>query len=228
METNCFTMKKLTFLSLLLLLFTDVMQAQDNFANLMADLQKNNGNSKIIHMSLWLSQEFWQAVMKNQNTLSEEQRNKMAEELKPYSIFAVVEGNVNPFGEIEYESRDSIAAHIILTGSDGKTYQPIDNTTASYTIQAMTSSLGPLLTKIMGNLGKNMQIFIFNDRNPQQERVCDPYRKGIFSLKTQVSEYKWRTPLGSLLPPKICPVDQEEMNGAWDFCPWHGDKLIAK
>jgi len=39
---------------------------------------------------------------------------------------------------------------------------------------------------------------------------------------------RWRTPLGSLLPLKICPKDGEGMNGAWNFCPWDGEKLIDR
>jgi len=45
-------------------------------------------------------------------------------------------------------------------------------------------------------------------------------------LSINKNEYKWRTPLGSLMPVKTCPKDGEKMSGAWDYCPFDGEKLI--
>jgi len=27
---------------------------------------------------------------------------------------------------------------------------------------------------------------------------------------------------------KTCPEDQEQLNGNWEYCPWHGVELIYK
>jgi len=62
----------------------------------------------------------------------------------------------------------------------------------------------------------------------QSERISNPYTKGTVHLAFQGAEYKWRTPLGSLLAPKQCPVDQEVMTGAWKYCPYHGKELVEQ
>jgi hypothetical protein len=221
-------MKKLLLILFFFLPLSCNLWAQTDLNRLIAEMQKSTGKTGEMKFVIWLSNEFWEIIMKNQAGSTEEQVKKMMEDFKPYSMFAVVEGKVNPFGEVEYLSRDSITAHLVLTGNDGKSYRPIDAKTATFSVQMMMGVFEPILTKLFGQFGKNMQVYIFNDINAKKERACDPYKKGYISLKTLSTEYKWRTPIGSLLPLKICPVDKEEMNGAWDFCPWHGDKLLLK
>jgi hypothetical protein len=47
-------------------------------------------------------------------------------------------------------------------------------------------------------------------------------------VKMGEKEFHWRLPLGSLLPPKICPKCGETFSGAYKFCPWDGSTLVEK
>jgi hypothetical protein len=84
-----------------------------------------------------------------------------------------------------------------------------------------------MLKNAMGQLGENMNFFVFDDIESENKRISDPYLRGNVQISIKNKDYKWRTPLGTLLPLKTCPADGERMNGAWDYCPWDGEKLIG-
>jgi hypothetical protein len=97
-----------------------------------------------------------------------------------------------------------------------------------YALQTLLSNLKPVLKNAMGQLGENMNFFVFSDKKENGKRVSDPYAKGNVQLNVRNKEYKWRTPLGTLMPLKYCPKDKEDMNGSWEYCPWDGGKLLLK
>jgi hypothetical protein len=50
-------------------------------------------------------------------------------------------------------------------------------------------------------------------------------QRGQPSIDLFDTHYSWRLPIGSLVLPRTGPVDGEMLNGAWDYCPWHGVRL---
>lgn len=85
--------------------------------------------------------------------------------------------------------------------------------------------MGPVLVNMLGPMGQNMHFFLFSSKKKNGQEIAVAKREGAFSVKLDKREFKWRLPLGSLLPPKVCPIDGEKLNGAWKFCPWHGVAL---
>ena len=49
--------------------------------------------------------------------------------------------------------------------------------------------------------------------------------RGNFKVDIANESFVWKLPLVSLMEEKICPVDQQKMEGNWIFCPFHGEKL---
>ncbi len=84
------------------------------------------------------------------------------------------------------------------------------------------------LTTILGPLGQNMHFIVFPSKNIKGQYIADVTKEGTFVVQLGETEFTWRLPLSSLVPPKICPVDGEKMSGAWKFCPWHGTKLLSE
>ncbi len=189
------------------------------------ETQKNSSDGKKISLVWWIPIEFWDITLHNNNTLSEEQIIKFMETLKSYSIFAVIDGEVSGFGGFTYESVDSISQNIVLIDNDNKNFKPLKYEALDAFLQNLLSVFKPLLKNSMGQLGENMNFFVFPDIDGNK-RISNPYLKGCVTIKIKDKEYKWRTPLGTLMPQKVCPKDGELMNGAWEFCPWDGEKLI--
>jgi len=73
-----------------------------------------------------------------------------------------------------------------------------------------------------------MALFYFPGTTDQGKRIASTTQEGTFSVEVGDQVFAWRTPLGSVLPKKVCPVDGEEMSGAWTYCPLHGEKLTTQ
>ena len=71
-----------------------------------------------------------------------------------------------------------------------------------------------------------MQVLLFPAYGNDGIRIADAKEEGSFTVELIGGEaFTWRLPLGSVLPPKVCPVDGEQMSGVWTYCPRHGAEL---
>jgi hypothetical protein len=80
---------------------------------------------------------------------------------------------------------------------------------------------------MLGALGRNMNFFVFPGVRANGRPIADAKQEGSFKVVLGEQEFRWRLPLSSLLPPKICPKCHETDKGAWKFCPWCGTALPA-
>jgi len=174
----------------------------------------------------WVPVEYWQASFAQNPLLTANQAKEAIEALKSYMTIVVLDGELNVFGEVTYRSESKVRAVIQIKDENGTSYSPLSEGSISSYTQRFLSMAKPTFTEAFGQMGQNTYIFVFPARDRTGQRIADPKKEGTFSVVLGNKELKWRLPLGSLLPPKICPVDGEKMNGAWKYCPWHGDKLL--
>ena len=223
---------KLKFIYLtVIVLSTGLTSAQNlniDYNQFIRETQKNSSESGKINIVWWIPIEFWDITLKRNKTISEDQIKKFIDELKPYAIFAVIQGDMGPMGNLSYVPLDSIKNNILVIDNEKLKHYPISYDKLDAGLQNLLATLKPVLKNAMGQLGENMNFFVFNDKKENNKRVSDPYQKGILQINIQNKEYKWRTPFGTLMPLKYCPKDKEEMNGSWEYCPWDGAKLILK
>ncbi len=200
-------------------------QHEINLDNLIQETQKTNGEADDMRIIWWIPTEFWVASFQQEKSMSQEQKDEFINLLKPYSLFAVVDGKIGPFGGVTYRPVEEIEKSISLIGNNNTEYFPIKSEKLGPDLQNVLATFKPIFKNMMGQLGENMNIFVFSDQTKKGKRISDPYFKGGLTFMLGETEYQWRTPLGSLIPEKICPKDDEKLNGAWDYCPWHGEKL---
>jgi hypothetical protein len=60
----------------------------------------------------------------------------------------------------------------------------------------------PALANTLGELGKNISLFVFEGKNKDGSRRLVPMKPGGFTVTLNGEEFRWRLPLGSLLPDK--------------------------
>ena len=176
----------------------------------------------------WIPIEFWESVFAGDNTVTDDQAQNMLDVLSEYTMFAVVDGTIGPFGGVSFEPLETFENKVFVVDMNQEKYAPIKTEKLNSDTQILISSFKPILKNMLGAMGENMHFFVFSDLSKKKERICDPRAKGqvIFEMKGET--YSYRTPLGAVLPPKKCPKDDEEMSGAWDYCPWHGNALDLK
>ena len=67
---------------------------------------------------------------------------------------------------------------------------------------------------------------IFRATDETGARIAEATEEGRFSLAIMDQMLHWRTPIGSLVPPKTDPTTGEILSGAWTYSPWTGVKLV--
>jgi hypothetical protein len=177
----------------------------------------------------WIPEEYWHASLRDDITVSPDKIEEFMKPLRPYMLFAVADGKIETFDTITYKSEAEIRKSIRLIDSNNNSYLPLGNDEIGGETQSLLLGLMPVLSKMMlGPGGQNLHFVLFPTKDKSGKQIVLTTTEGRFSLMYAGKEYKWKLPLWSLMPNKICPVDGEELSAGWKFCPWHGEKLVGK
>jgi hypothetical protein len=207
----------------------DVSFAQKaNLDTLINETQKTSTETDRMTMIWWIPEEYWKVSLAQDGKLTPAQIEDFVGALRPYTLFVVADGKIGTFGAITYRAEDEIRKSIQIIDSSSSGYPPLSNDKIEGDTQTLLLMIKPVLANMLGPIGQNMHFILFPSKNKAGKQIAPAMTEGAFSLKFGESEYKWKLPLGSLLPHKICPIDGEELNGGWKFCPWHGEKLTSK
>ena len=82
-----------------------------------------------------------------------------------------------------------------------------------------------MFSQMLGKMGEGMHFYFFNIKDKDGKNIIDEYKKGKFSVLHSNKEFEYQLPLVTLLPSKKCPIDNAEMKGNWNYCPFHGVEL---
>jgi len=192
---------------------------------LVQETQKMSDNSDEMTLIWWIPEEFWQASFDQDPSVTATQAEEFIKVLRPYLLIVVADGKVGNFGGITYKSETTIRNNIQIIDNQGTNFRPLAEDNVNADTKNFLSMMKPVFVNMLGPMGQNMHFFLFPAKNKTGQNIASAMKVGDFSVKLDEREFKWRLPLGSLLPPKVCPVDGEKMNGAWKFCPWHGVEL---
>ncbi|MFH1338692.1 MAG: hypothetical protein ABIH40_02455 [Candidatus Omnitrophota bacterium] len=189
------------------------------------ETQKMSQRAEEITFVWWIPNEYWETSFSQDPKTSNAQAGEVLKVLRPYTVLLVVDGKMGPFGGITYDSKEAIKAGISIKDAEGVSYPPINEEEVDFDTKNFLSMMKPVFANMLGPMGQNMHFFLFPDRNNRGQRIAEAGREGSLLVKLGSKEFKWRLPLGSLLPAKLCPTCGEKLSGAYKFCPWDGTKL---
>ena len=195
---------------------------------LVQETQKMSDTSGEMTLIWWIPEEFWRASFEQDPNMTAAQTEEFVKILRPYMLIVAVDGNIGSFGGVTYKSETTIRDSIQVIDSQGTRYRPLNNENIDADTKNFLSMMKPVFVNMLGPIGQNMHFFLFPARNTMGQNIAVAKSEGAFSVKLDKRVFKWRLPLGSLLPTKICPVDGEKLSGAWKFCPWHGAELTYR
>lgn len=223
---------KNSILSLLCLIVVHSVNAQklalsDVDLNLLvSETQQMSNENKSLNLYWWIPIEFWKASFSKDATLTQNEVKEFIAPLEGFTLMAVVEGKIGVYGTMSYVSAESLRQNVRMISIDSTLYKPIAEKELSDEMMVLLGILKPMLTNMLGEMGSNINFFVFPNKDKKGDRIFSPYVANSVRASNQSKLYKWRTPLSSLLPKKKCPVDEELLNGTWSFCPFHGNKLV--
>jgi hypothetical protein len=192
---------------------------------LVQETQKLSPSADEMTLVWWLPEEFWRISFEQNPNMTAAQTEEFMKVLHPYIIIVAIDGKIGAFGGVTYESEATIKNSIQIIDSQGTYYRPLDEEKTNPDTKNFLSMMKPVLVNMLGPMGQNMHFILFPSSSENGKSIADAKKEGSFSVKLGKREFKWRLPLGSLLPLKVCPVDGEKLSGAWKFCPWHGAEL---
>jgi hypothetical protein len=227
--TNMLSWKQNIFI-LLVLLFGSInlALAQDSkidISSLVNETQKQNTSNDKMELVWWIPEEFWRASFEKDPDFSVKKIEAFLKILRPYTLVLGVDGVMGEMGGITYATQESIQSNIQIVDAEGTHYRPLNDDKIDADTKNFLAMMKPILANMLGPMGQNMHFFLFPSTDKKGSAIANAKSEGTFTVLLDKSEYKWRLPLGSVFPPKTCPVDGEKLSGAWKYCPWHGVEL---
>jgi hypothetical protein len=186
--------------------------------------QIKNQNHKL-EIVWWIPEQFWRASFAANPNLTQEQIDNFLKIVRPYTIVVIVKGDFGPFAGVTYDTATSIRTNLVLIDNVGNKYSPLDDEDTSVDMQNFLSMMKPVFANMLGSMGKNFDFFTFPANDKNGKLIANPLVEGRFTVQLGGDKFNWRLPLGSLLPPKICPKCGEKLSGAYKFCPYDGTPL---
>ena len=196
-----------------------------NINDLVSETQKMDQSTDEMVLVWWIPEEYWTTSFKDDPSMTEEQREEFISVLRPYTVIVAVEGKMGAFGGVTYRPEKEIRDSIKLVDRSGTSYKPLKDEDLSADARNFLGMVKPVFENMLGPMGQNMHFIMFPAKGSDGKLIASAKEEGSFTVVTGGKDFKWRLPLGSLLPPKVCPVDGEKLSGAWKYCPWHGAKL---
>lgn len=176
----------------------------------------------------WIPAEFWGAAFHRTNPAFAEQA---LGQLKGYGILAVIQADTTPFASLIFHKRDSVEKRLSVSYRN-YSIAPISISQAKElpgSVQMLIDVLSPMFANTMGDLGKNMHLFVMNNEL-NGKRIIDPYQEGTVLVELAASKttpsrnIAIEFPVDALFEPRYCP-NGKPAHISWKFCPWSGKKL---
>ncbi len=196
-------------------------------APLVRDTQVTRSENGKVMIVWWIPNEFWELSFKDNPAVPAASQKEVLDTLGQYVVLAVVEGKIGPLGGFNGESREKLLAKTSIKIGD-KTYKPLADADISDAAQTLFQTMKPLIGSSLGKLGQSLEFIAFEGRNKKGQRLLDPMAKGMLTVNFGENEFKWRLPLGSLLPPKFDGATGEQFPGNFEFSPYTGAKLTTE
>ncbi len=193
---------------------------------LIQETQKLKQKGKSTSLIWWIPSEFWEMALREDPSLTEDQKVEFVKALDDYTAFVVVKMDAGILGGMTFKSREDILKNIsLMVGNQEIDPIPIKN--LSPDASSFYTMMKPMMGQMLGQFGQGMEFIIYPNKK-NGELIIDPTKKGSFTYISYGVNNDWRLPLGNLMPPVWDPASGEVFPGNYKFNPFTGAKLIVK
>lgn len=197
---------------------------------LMNECQKMSDDPGVIAIVQWIPKEWWQLTLERAG-VPDVRIKEVLELFDPYMTFIMVHGRISSSGLPTFTSKSLLQDHVFLEDKAGHPYKPIDDEDVESGVRNAIIMIKPIFSNMLGQMGDNMNFFLFPAQTKDKEKAYEATREGEFAIRFKgVPDagdqiFQWTLPLSSLVPAKICPKCRKKENGSWNYCPWCGSPL---
>jgi hypothetical protein len=213
--------------SLLLLAGQGHAQERIDLRALVRETQITSNAANERTMVWWLPEQFWQASLR-QGKLTGDQVDEFLKVVRRYTLIAVVDGRVGPFGGMSFNPEEAVRANVTLKDATGVNYAPLGESSIDPDMKNLIQAMKPIAANMLGPIGQNMHFVLFPAKSDDGRLVADAASNGTLWVNVGGKEFRYRLPLGSLLAPKYDPGTGETFPGNYKFSPFTGTKLSTE
>jgi hypothetical protein len=175
----------------------------------------------------WIPAEFWMAAMAADKKVPDSEKQDIIDLFRENTVVGVVVGEMGALGVQKFRSDDDIRAGLRLVDPAGREYAPLAANKVDKQLQLMLQILKPMLASVVGEMGNNLNFYVFPGKAKDGKRTADPLAEGKLVVKLSDESYPFRLPLGSVMPARFDPVTGERFPGSYRFNPFTGAQLQA-
>jgi len=195
-------------------------------ADIMREVQRVTQANGDITMVIWMPQQFWEESMKGNPALTPEGRAQVLAPLADYALFGVMRAKVGAAGLTDIQPKAELVRNLKVE-VNGKAVQPLAPEAIAPAAQMLLSTMKPAMASMGGPAMAGLEFVVFPAR-ADGKPLIDALQAGTLQVSLYDQTYRWRTPLGSLLPVKVDPKTGEEFPGNYSFNPFTGEKLTTR
>jgi len=210
-------------LSILLLAGQAHAQERIDLRALVRETQITSESPNELTMVWWLPEQFWQASLRDR--LPANQVDEVLKVVRRYTMIAVVDGRIGPLGGMSFIPEETVRTNVTLKDAAGVNYPPLGESSLDPDMKNLVQAMKPIVANMLGAIGQNTHFVVFPSKSADGRPVADAASKGTLWVIVGGKEFRYRLPLGSLLPPKYDPGTGERFPGNYDFNPFTGTKL---
>jgi hypothetical protein len=190
-------------------------------SDLTKDLQYVKKEKDNIKMAWWIPSIYWKAAMNGSRVISESDVAMFLETLDDYILVASMHVEMDMYGNFKPKP-----TKLQLKDAKGNIYEELEESEISSEYSDVLASLKPSMTETLGNFGRQLKFHVFKKTGKDGKLIAPMNQFGQISVLLNTNtKFVFKLPLASTVEEKICPEDNELLNGNWRFCPWHGKKL---
>ncbi len=221
-------MLKTLFISVILCITVSAASQETENVNLIEyikEVQKWNKQSNEMTLSFWIPNGYWELALKDNPQITQAVINQIKDAFKDYVFVCALDLDINNNGTMSYTPESDLRKTIFIKDNTNKQYDPLDKEEISSDALSLSEAIKPMFAQMLGQMGAGMHFYFFKITDEKGNPTINEYKKGEFTICHSGREFKYNLPLVTLLPPKVCPIDNASMKGNWDYCPFHGVKL---
>jgi hypothetical protein len=192
--------------------------------DILQDTQKMSPATDVVDLVWWMPAEFWVAATADQ-PMSAKEKSELVQLFRDNTVVAVVAGEVSMMGVTKFRTEAELRSQVRLVDAAGHEYAPVPAADIDKGLAMMVQVLRPMLAGVIGEMGNNLNFYVFPGKGKDGKRIADPHAEGKFTVKLGETEYAYRLPLGSVMPPRFDATTGERFPGNYRFSPFSGAPL---
>jgi hypothetical protein len=201
------------------------VESEVSMTELIREIQQWNKKENKMSLTWWIPNEYWRIALKDNKQVPQETINQFESVFEHYLMIWACDLTINPDGTMNYTTEEEINKSITILDNNSKKYFPLAKSEIDGEVLTIAENMKPFFAQALGQMGRGIHFYFFKVTDQNGKNLIHAKLPGQFKVSHSNSDFLWRLPLSTLMPPKFCPVDKERMKGTWSYCPLHGQKL---